>query len=117
MTRGLAEITRLGVGYGARAETFAGLSGLGDLITTCCSRHSRNRYVGEELGRGRRLEDVLATMSMVAEGVRTTRAAYELGRAAGVELPIVNEMYRVMFEGKDARTAVGDLMTRRPRPE
>jgi glycerol-3-phosphate dehydrogenase (NAD(P)+) len=117
MTRGLAEITRLGVSYGARAETFAGLSGLGDLITTCCSRHSRNRYVGEELGRGRRLEDVLATMSMVAEGVRTTRAAYELGRAAGVELPIVNEMYRVMFEGKDARTAVGDLMTRRPRPE
>ncbi len=117
LTRGLVEITRLGAARGAKAATFSGLSGLGDLVVTCTSRHSRNRYVGEELGRGRRLDDILASMKMVAEGVRTTRAAYELAQEAGVDMPITAEMYAVMFEGKDPRTAVFDLMTREPRSE
>lgn len=117
LTRGLVEITRLGVARGAKPETFAGLSGLGDLVVTCTSRHSRNRYVGEELGRGRRLNDILASMKMVAEGVGTTRVAYELSRETGVEMPITGEMYRVMFEGKDPRAAVFDLMTREPKSE
>jgi glycerol-3-phosphate dehydrogenase (NAD(P)+) len=117
LTRGLVEISRLGVARGAKAATFAGLSGLGDLVVTCTSRHSRNRYVGEELGRGRRLDDILASMKMVAEGVRTTRAAYELAREAAVEMPITAEMYAVMFEGKDPRAAVSDLMTREPKAE
>jgi len=117
LARGLAEITRLGVARGAKPLTFAGLSGLGDLVVTCTSRHSRNRYVGEELGRGRRLDDILASMKMVAEGVRTTKAAYELSRKTGIDMPITVEMYRVMFEGKDPRAAVFDLMTREPRPE
>jgi len=117
MTRGLAEITRLGVARGARAATFAGLSGLGDLITTCMSRYSRNRYVGEELGRGRRLDDVLSSMTMVAEGVRTTRVAHELARRVGVDMPITAEMYRVMFEGKDPRVSGLELMTRDAKPE
>ncbi len=117
LTRGLAEISRLGVALGAQAATFAGLSGLGDLITTCTSRYSRNRYVGEELGRGRRLDDILASMKMVAEGVKTTRVAYELGRNIGVETPITTEMYRVMFEGRNPRAAVAELMTRQPKAE
>lgn len=117
LTRGLVEITRLGVAQGAKAETFAGLSGLGDLVVTCTSRYSRNRYVGEELGRGRRLDDILASMKMVAEGVRTTKVTYELSRETGVEMPITGEMYRVMFEGKDPRAAVFDLMTREPKSE
>ncbi len=117
LTRGLAEIARLGVARGAKASTFAGLSGLGDLVVTCTSRYSRNRYVGEELGRGRRLDDILASMKMVAEGVRTTRAAYELSRKLGVDMPITAEMYAVMYGGKDARAAVFDLMTREPKAE
>jgi len=117
LTRGLAEIKRLGVDMGARPETFAGLSGLGDLITTCISRHSRNRYVGERLGRGEKLNDILAGMTMVAEGVKTTRTARELARARGVEMPITEEMYLVMFEGKDPREAVNDLMTREAKAE
>lgn len=117
LTRGLAEIKRLGVNMGARPETFAGLSGLGDLITTCMSRHSRNRYVGERLGRGEKLDDIIAGMKMVAEGVRTTRTARELALARNVEMPITEEMYLVMFEGKDAREAVNDLMTREAKAE
>ena len=117
LTRGLAEIKRLGVDMGARPETFAGLSGLGDLITTCMSRHSRNRYVGERLGRGDKLDDIIAGMKMVAEGVKTTRTARELALARNVEMPITEEMYLVMFEGKDAREAVNDLMTREAKAE
>lgn len=117
MTRGLAEMSRLGVARGARAETFAGLSGLGDLITTCASTYSRNRFVGQELGKGRRLKDILAAMTMVAEGVRTTKVAYALGREMGVEMPITAEMYHVMFEGKDPREAAAALMGRPPRSE
>jgi len=117
ITRGLAEISRLGVARGANPLTFAGLSGLGDLIVTCMSKHSRNRYVGEELGRGRRLDDVIGSMKMVAEGVKTTKVAYNLSKIAGVEMPITAEMYEVMFEGKDPRVAVNDLMARRPKAE
>jgi glycerol-3-phosphate dehydrogenase (NAD(P)+) len=117
LTRGLAEIKRLGVDMGARPETFAGLSGLGDLITTCMSRHSRNRYVGEKLGRGEKLDDIIAGMKMVAEGVKTTRTARELARTREVEMPITEEMYNVMFEGKDPRETVNDLMTREAKAE
>jgi len=117
VTRGLAEMTRLGTRLGARPETFFGLAGVGDLVTTCASRHSRNRRVGEALGRGRSLDEVLAGMSMVAEGVHTTRAARELARDAGVEMPIVERVYAVLFEGEDPREAMKALMTREPKAE
>ena len=91
MTRGIAEITRVGVALGAHARTFAGLSGIGDLMVTCMSRHSRNRYVGVEIGKGRKLSDVLSGMVMIAEGVETTRSARELAKRAGVEAPMIED--------------------------
>ena len=97
---------------GAQAQTFAGLSGVGDLIVTCMSKHSRNRHVGEEIGKGRRLADILAEMVMVAEGVATTRSVYNLARKLHVEMPITNEVYQVLFENKDPIIATSDLMTR-----
>ncbi len=112
ITRGLAEITRLGVALGARPETFAGLSGLGDLVATCTSRHSRNRYVGEQIGRGRKLHEILLSMSMVAEGNETTRTAYDLARRSGVDVPITAEVFRVLFENKPPTEAIGHLMGR-----
>lgn len=112
MTRGLTEIARLGMKMGAEALTFAGLAGIGDLMVTCTSKHSRNRSFGEELGRGRKLEEILSGMRMVAEGVRTTRAAQQLSEHYGVEMPITQEAYNVLFAQKDARRAVGDLMQR-----
>jgi len=117
VTRGLAEMTRLGVAMGARGETFSGLAGVGDLVVTCLSRHSRNRRVGEAIGQGKTLEETLSGMVMVAEGVRTTRAAVELGRKHGVELPIIEMVHRVLFEGHDPREAVQMLMMRPPRAE
>jgi glycerol-3-phosphate dehydrogenase (NAD(P)+) len=117
ITRGLAEITRLGVTLGASASTFSGLSGLGDLVVTCFSRHSRNRFVGEQIGRGRALEEVVAEMNMVAEGVTTTESAYQLALRHGVEMPIINEVYRILFAGRDARTATLDLMRRETKHE
>jgi len=117
ITRGLAEISRLGQALGARQETFAGLSGMGDLITTCASRHSRNRYVGEQIGRGRSLQEVLDSMEMVAEGVNTTDSGWALARRTGVEMPITEQVYGVLFERKDPRKAVNDLMTRGPKSE
>lgn len=117
MTRGIAEITRVGVALGAHARTFAGLSGIGDLMVTCMSRHSRNRYVGVEIGKGRKLEDIVSSMVMIAEGVETTKSARELARKAGVEAPIVNEVYRMLFEGKNPHDACYDLMTRDPKGE
>jgi glycerol-3-phosphate dehydrogenase (NAD(P)+) len=117
VTRGLSEITRLGLAMGAKAETFSGLAGVGDLVVTCLSRHSRNRRVGEAIGRGETLEEALSKLGMVAEGVRTTRAAVELGRELGVELPIIEMVHRVLFEGHDAREAIQMLMTRPPRAE
>jgi glycerol-3-phosphate dehydrogenase (NAD(P)+) len=117
LTRGLAEITRLGVAMGARAATFAGLTGLGDLITTSISPYGRNRMVGMRIARGETLEQVLASMDQVAEGVRTTRSACELAARYGVDMPISREVYAVLFGGKDVRQALRDLMLRAPRPE
>ncbi|MGQ9706182.1 MAG: NAD(P)H-dependent glycerol-3-phosphate dehydrogenase [bacterium] len=117
LTRGLAEMTRLGVAMGAKPLTFAGLSGLGDLITTCMSRHSRNRYVGEMLGRGMRLDDILATMTMVAEGVKTTMSAYKLSQKYGIEMPVTEQVYKALYEDKPARKVIYDLMTRSAKSE
>jgi glycerol-3-phosphate dehydrogenase (NAD(P)+) len=112
LTRGLAEISRLGVAMGGRRETFFGLTGMGDLIATAMSRHSRNRHVGERLGRGESLEVVLGAMVMVAEGVNTARAARDLGRDRGVELPITEQVCAILLEGRSPREALTTLMTR-----
>ena len=96
MTRGLAELTRLGVAMGGEAETFAGLAGMGDLVTTCISPHSRNRYVGEQLGLGRKLDDILAEMTMVAEGVKTAVTVNDLAKQYKVDMPVCHEIYRVV---------------------
>ncbi|MEO5510371.1 MAG: NAD(P)H-dependent glycerol-3-phosphate dehydrogenase, partial [Longimicrobiales bacterium] len=106
ITRGLAEISRLGVKLGANPLTLAGLSGMGDLILTCTGDLSRNRHVGVELGRGRPIDEILAEMVMVAEGVQTSRAAYMLAQKHDIEMPIVKEVYAVIFEGRTAREAV-----------
>ena len=112
MTRGIAEISRLGVALGAQPDTFAGLSGMGDLIVTCMSRHSRNRFVGEQIGSGKKLKDVLKGMKMIAEGVETSRSASQLAKKFDVETPITHEVYKILFEGKDPVKATTDLMTR-----
>lgn len=112
MTRGLAEISRLGIAMGANPLTFAGLAGVGDLIVTCTSMHSRNRRAGMAIGRGRSLEEALAEVKMVVEGVRTTRAARRLAERHAVEMPITEQIYRVLFEGLSPIEAVGNLMTR-----
>src|SRR6185369_3952237 len=117
ITRGLAEMTRLAVRMGGRVETLAGLAGLGDLVLTCTGELSRNRHVGVELGRGRALDDILGSMREVAEGVKTTRAAWELGRRAGVELPIANAVYSLLYEGGAARAMAEALMGRPLRRE
>ena len=117
MTRGVYEITRLGVKLGAQPRTFAGLSGIGDLIVTCMSRHSRNRYVGEQIGKGRKLNDVLREMVMVAEGVASTRSVRDLARKHRVEMPIVESVYEMLFEGKDPQKATAQLMTRHAKGE
>jgi len=112
MTRGLVEINRLGVEMGARSDTFAGLSGMGDLIVTCMSRHSRNRYVGEQIGKGRKLDAILSEMVMVAEGVKTTLSAYQLAAKRQVDMPITEQIYLTLFENKLPMQAMTDLMTR-----
>jgi glycerol-3-phosphate dehydrogenase (NAD(P)+) len=112
MTRGIAEITRMGIAMGAKAETFSGLSGIGDLIVTCMSQHSRNRYVGEKLGSGLKLKEILKNMYAVAEGVETSRSASELAKKVGVDAPITNEVYKILFEDKDPIKATTDLMSR-----
>ncbi|MBA3274566.1 MAG: NAD(P)-dependent glycerol-3-phosphate dehydrogenase [Chloroflexia bacterium] len=117
MTRGIAEIARLGVACGAQPLTFAGLSGIGDLIATCSSRHSRNHRVGAALANGTSLDDILASMTEVAEGVATTRAARALGKRHGLELPIVEQMHRVLFEGVSPVDAMRRLMEREPARE
>lgn len=117
LTRGLAEITRLGVRMGASRETFLGLAGIGDLVTTCTSRLSRNHQVGLGLAEGKSLEQILAGMVMVAEGVRTTRSAVELARRLDVEMPITEQMHAVLFEDQSPRNALAVLMERPPRPE
>jgi glycerol-3-phosphate dehydrogenase (NAD(P)+) len=117
ITRGLREITRLGVWLGARAETFAGLSGVGDLIATATSAHSRNHAVGFRIGKGERLEDIIRSTEKVAEGVDTTRSIHDLARKLAMEAPITNEVHAVLFEGKPAREAVEALMARDVRDE
>lgn len=118
ITRGLAEMTRLVVACGGKAETMAGLAGLGDLVLTCTGGLSRNRGVGVELGRGRKLPEILAGMhGMVAEGIFTTTAAVGLARARGIEMPITEQMYAILHEGKAPRAAIYDLMTRSSKSE
>ncbi|MCF7825351.1 MAG: NAD(P)-dependent glycerol-3-phosphate dehydrogenase [Candidatus Marinimicrobia bacterium] len=117
LTRGLFEMTRLGVFLGAREVTFAGLSGMGDLIVTCLSTHSRNRHVGYELGKGRKLKDILEEMKMVAEGINTSRSVHQLIAKTGVEMPISEQIFQVLFEEKDPVNAVEELMGRAPKKE
>ena len=117
MTRGLAEITRLGTALGANPETFSGLSGVGDLIVTCASRHSRNRSVGERLGKGETLEEIMGGMKQVAEGIWNAKAARDLAREHKIEMPITEEVCAIVENGKDPRQALTDLMTRTPKAE
>lgn len=117
ITRGLAEMTRLGTAMGANPATFAGLAGMGDLVLTCTGDLSRNRMVGMELGRGKKLDEILGQMKMVAEGVKTTLSAYQLACKLGVEAPIIEQTYRLLYEGKDARQAVSELMLRELKSE
>ena len=117
ITRGLAEITRLGVMLGANPNTFSGLSGLGDLFVTCSSRHSRNRYVGEQIGRGKTLQEIQNEMKMIAEGVSTTNSAFALAKKHDVELPIVEQVYKILFENVKPADAIRELMTRQTKRE
>ena len=117
ITRGLSEITRLACACGARRETLSGLAGLGDLVLTCTGAQSRNRTVGVELGRGRRLSEILNSMRMVAEGINTTAATIQLAREKGVEMPITEQMYALLYQDRSPRDAVRGLMERMLRPE
>jgi glycerol-3-phosphate dehydrogenase (NAD(P)+) len=117
ITRGLAELTRLGVAMGGEALTLSGLAGMGDLIATCISKQSRNRYVGEQLGLGRTIDEITAEMNMVAEGVKTSAVVMELAQEHDVDLPIAGEVYRVVHEGQSAADAYRGLLSRRIRSE
>ena len=117
LSRGLAEIVRLGQALGAKASTFSGLAGLGDLVTTCISSQSRNRYVGEQLGRGKTIRSILDSMDMVAEGVETVKAAVRLSKKYRISMPITTEVYRIIYQAKKPQNAVQDLMTRRLKSE
>lgn len=112
ITRGIAEMTRFGKACGAKEITFSGLSGIGDLIVTCASRHSRNRHVGECLGKGQKIEQILEEMTMVAEGVPTVKAVYEQAQAKGISMPILEATYNILYNNADAGNMVGDLMER-----
>lgn len=117
LTRGMVEMARLGMRLGADEMTFSGLAGFGDLVTTCFSRHSRNRRIGELLASGLSLDKALAKMTMVAEGVETTKSVYRLAQKYGIEMPITTEVYQALFKGKSAHEAVRDLMLRESGPE
>ncbi|MCA9027910.1 MAG: NAD(P)-dependent glycerol-3-phosphate dehydrogenase [Planctomycetaceae bacterium] len=117
MTRGIVEITRFGVALGAEPSTFNGLAGIGDLITTCMSPHGRNRLVGEKLGQGQSLDEIMTHMASIAEGVNTTRSVHDLARQMHIEMPITNEIYSVLYEGKSPLEATETLMQRPPRAE
>ena len=112
ITRGLAEMSRLALFHGGHSETLMGLAGLGDLVLTCTGRLSRNRSVGEQLGKGKSLDEIIAGMNEVAEGIKTTLAVKQLADRAGLEMPITNEVKAVLYDGKSARAAVNDLMSR-----
>jgi len=114
ITRGLAELSRLGVAMGGRVETFSGLAGMGDLIATCTSKQSRNRHVGEQLGKGRTTDEIVTEMHMVAEGVKTCRVVMELSERYGVDLPIAREVYGVVYEGRTPMQAYRGLIRRKP---
>jgi len=117
ITRALAEMVRLGTMMGGSTRTFYGLSGAGDLVATCYSRHSRNRRVGEELGRGKSLEQITASMQMVAEGIPTAKSAYECARKLNVETPIIDQIYSALYEGKPLRQAMEELLGRDQKAE
>jgi glycerol-3-phosphate dehydrogenase (NAD(P)+) len=117
ISRGLAEMRRLGIALGADEQTFAGVAGLGDLVVTCLSKHSRNRRIGEEIGKGKSLAEALEGMKMIAEGVWTTESAKALAEKNNIEMPIVEETYKILFEGKDHRIAMRDLMRREVKDE
>ena len=117
LTRGMVEMARLGKKMGAEEHSFSGLAGFGDLITTCFSKHSRNRQMGEYLASGESLEGALKKMVMVAEGVTTTKSVYSLSQKIGIDMPISSEIYKVLYEGKSAHTAVMDLMSRDVKPD
>lgn len=112
ISRGVQEIQRLGVALGAQSETFFGLSGMGDLVTTCFSAHGRNRKVGERIGKGEQLEEIVKSMKMVAEGVKTSLSAYRLAQKHSIDMPIIAEVYHVLYEGKDPKQSINDLMMR-----
>ena len=112
VTRGIAEISRLGLALGAKESTFAGLAGIGDLVVTCMSKHSRNRYLGEQIGKGRSLAEIESEMQMIAEGVRTTKSVMELASRVDVEMPITESVYKILFEDMRPEEAVNELMTR-----
>ena len=117
ITRGLREITRLGVKCGANPHTFSGISGIGDLIVTCASRHSRNRFVGEQLAKGKTLKEITESMEMIAEGIKTTQAAYQLSKKMNVEMPITNEIYNILFNEFSPQEGLKRLMTRSAKSE
>jgi glycerol-3-phosphate dehydrogenase (NAD(P)+) len=117
ISRGLKELVSLGVALGGNEKTFYGLSGMGDLMVTCFSRHSRNRNLGEMLAKGKTLKQAETELKMVAEGVKTCISAYQLGKKLNIDLPIINQVYEVLFNNKDAKKAVYDLMTRSPKAE
>ena len=117
MTRGQVEMTRFGEAFGANPSTFTGLAGMGDLITTCCSKHGRNRHVGERLGKGETLQQILDAMNSVAEGVTTTRSVYEIAEQQDIDMPITRSIYRVLFEDLDPAVATSELMMRPSRSE
>ena len=117
ITRGLTEIARFGIAFRAKRDTFMGLSGMGDLVLTCTSDISRNRQVGLQLGQGKKIEQILKEMKMVAEGVKTTQAVYLLAREYGIDLPITRQVYEILYQNKDPRVALAELMQRSLKPE
>lgn len=117
ITRGLHEMKRLGMSLGASQDTFSGLTGMGDLIVTCTSEHSRNRYVGYHIGKGEKLDDIISKMNMIAEGVKTTEAVKGWSKELNIEMPITDAVYSVLFEGQDPKDVLYELMTRNPKEE
>ncbi|HBT96910.1 MAG TPA: glycerol-3-phosphate dehydrogenase, partial [Desulfobulbaceae bacterium] len=117
ITRGLAEISRLGVALGAKPTTFLGLSGVGDLLLTCTGALSRNRRTGLMLAEGKNLKEINDSLQMVAEGIKTTKSAFDLGQKMGIEMPIAEQMYQIIYQGKDCATAARDLLVRELKPE
>ncbi len=117
ITRGLTEISRLAVSMGAKSETLSGLAGMGDLVLTCTGGLSRNLQVGERLGKGEKLDEIIKSMNMVAEGVKTTKSAFELARRQNVDMPIVSEVFSILYEGKEPSSAIDTLMSREPKKD